>query len=148
MKYNAETLPMVAPMMVRKITPLHSMDIFGGVLVLDEYDVEDVGMAEKRNEWDEEVVDCSNRIFEITTEMMVAQWKEKRNFTVFPSRRWRNCRTGLNTFDDAETQAMYERKLPLLYLGNPVRLFADPHEGITVVRIPEFLIKSGVQMGY
>jgi len=146
MKYNAETLPMVAPMMVRKITPKHSMDMFGGVLVLDEYDVEDVGMAEKRTEWDADVVDCSNRIFEITTAMM--RMKDRRCYTVFSSRRWRNCRNGLETFNDAETQAMYEGKLPLLYIGNPVRLFTDPQEGITVVRIPEFLIKSGVQMGY
>ena len=146
MEYNAETLPMVAPMMVRKITPKHSLDIFGGVLVLDEYDVEDVGMVEKRTGWDEDVVDCSNRIFEITTRMMVM--KDKNNFTIFPGQRWRNCRTGLDTFDEAETQAMFSGKLPLLYIGNPVRLFTDPKEGITVVRNPEFLIRSGAQMGY
>lgn len=146
MIYNAETLPMVAPMMVRKITPVHSMDIFGGVLVLDEYGVEDVGIAAKRTAWDEDVVDCSNRIFQITTAMM--GMKDKKNFTVFPSRRWRNCRNGLETFDDAETQALYEGKMPLLYIGNPVRLFADPQKGITVVRIPEYLIRSGVVMGY
>ena len=146
MRYNAETLPMVAPMMVRKITTKHWVDMFGGVLVLDEYDVEDVGVADKRNEWDDDVVDCSNRIFEITTAMMGL--KDRRNFTAFPSRRWRNCRNGLETFDETKTQAMYEGKLPLLYIGNPVRLFTDPQEGITVVRIPEFLIRSGVQLGY
>ena len=146
MKHNAETLPMVAPMMVRKITTLHSLDLFGGVIVMDEYDVEDVGLADKRFDFDEDVVDCSNRIFEITTAMM--GMKDRRNYTIFPNRRWRNCRNGLETFDDAETQAMYEGKLPLLYIGNPVRLFTDPREGITVVRIPEFMIRSGVQMGY
>ena len=146
MKYNAENIPMVAPMMVRQITPMRSMDIFGGVLVLDEYDVEDVGLAEKRTEWDEDVVDCSNRIFAITTAMM--GMKDKKNYTVFPSRRWRNCRTGLETFDVKQLAAMRGGELPLLYIGNPVRLFTDPLEGITVVRIPEFLIKSGPQMGY
>lgn len=140
MKYNTETLPMVAPMMVRKITPLHSIDLFGGVIVMDEYDVEDIGLADKRLDFDEEVVDCSNRIFEITTAMM--SLKDKRNFTVFPSRRWRNHRAGM------EMTGLPSKQEPLLYLGNPVRLFADPQEGITVVRIPEFLIKSGVQMGY
>lgn len=54
MKYNAETLPMVAPMMVRKITPLHSLDLFGGVIVMDEYKVEDVGLADKRLDFDED----------------------------------------------------------------------------------------------
>lgn len=147
MKYNADTLPMVNPMMVRKFTPLRSMDIFGGVLVLDEYDVEDSGMADRRNEWDEDVVDCSNRIFEITTRMMAERWKDRRGLTVFPSRRWRNCRNG-DSFDTAETQAMYSRRVPLLYIGNPVRLFSDPGSGITVVRIPEFLIKTGVELGY
>lgn len=140
MKYNAETLPMVAPMMVRQITPLHSLDLFGGVVVMDEYDVEDVGLADKRLDFDEDVVDCSNRIFEITTCMMGI--KEKKNFTVFPSRRWRNHRVGM------KMTGYPTKEEPLLYLGNPVRLFADPQEGITVVRIPEFLIKSGVQMGY
>ena len=137
---NAETLPMVAPLMVRKITPLHTLDLFGGVIVMDEYDVEDVGLADKRLEFDEDVVDCSNRIFEITTCMMGL--KEKKNFTVFPSRRWRNHRAGM------EITGLPSKQEPLLYLGNPVRLFADPQEGITVVRIPELLIKSGVQMGY
>jgi len=137
---NAETLPMVAPLMVRKITPLHTLDLFGGVIVMDEYDVEDVGLADKRLEFDEDVVDCSNRIFEITTCMMGL--KEKKNFTVFPSRRWRNHRAGM------EITGLPSKQEPLLYLGNPVRLFADPQQGTTVVRIPEFLIKSGVQMGY
>ena len=145
MEYNAGTLPMVSPMMVRKITILHSAKRVGGVLVLDEYDVKDVGIAEKRNEWDEEVVDCSNRIFEITTFMMGI--KDKKNFTVFPSRRWRNCRTGLETFDDEQCKDMFDGKLPLLYLGNPIRIFCDGHGGVIVIRIPEFLIKSGIQMG-
>lgn len=146
MKYNAETLPMVSPMMVRKITPTRALDIFGGVLVLDEFDVEDVGVADARNEWDEDVVDCSHRIFEITTQMMF--FTEKKSLAAFPSRRWRNCRNGIDSFDESESQAMYARNLPLLYIGNPVRLFADPKEGITVVRIPEFIIKSGPQLGY
>jgi hypothetical protein len=68
--------------------------------------------------------------------------KGKINFTVFPSRRWRNFRDG------EEITGLPNTEEPLLYIGNPVRLFAGPAEGITVVRIPEFLIKSGPQLGY
>lgn len=140
MKHNSETIPMVDPMMVRKITPLISLYMVGGVLVMDEYDVEDVGMANERLDYDEDVVDCSNRILEITTGM--ARLKGNLHFTAFPSRRWRNHRVGM------EITGLPSKEEPLLYLGNPVKLFANPTEGITVVRIPEFLIKSGVQLGY
>lgn len=126
--------------MVRRITPTHGLDTFGGVIVLDEYDVEDVGMADKRLDYDADVVDCSNRIFEITNCLILL--KEKRCWTVFPSRRWRNHRAGLGITN------LPSKDEPLLYIGNPIRVFADPREGITVVRIPEFLIKSGVQLGY
>ncbi len=148
MTYNAATLPQVEPMMIRAITPLGLVASIGGVLMFSEYDVKDVGMAETRNEWDEDVVDCSHRIFEITTRMMIMDSSRPFNFTVFPSRRWRNCRTGLESFDEALFEDICEGRVPLLYLGNPVRLFSDPKEGITVVRIPEFLIKSGPQLGY
>lgn len=137
---NAETLPMVDPMMVRKFTPLRTLDLVGGVIVLNEYEVEDVGLADKRFDFDEDVVDCSNRIFEITTAMMGL--KNKMSLTVFPSRRWRNHRAGM------EITGLPSKQSPLLYIGNPVRILSDPQEGITVVRIPEFLIKSGLQLGY
>lgn len=127
-------------MMVRKITPLNSLDIFGDVILLDEYEVEEVGTVGKRLDYDEDVVDCSNRIFEITTAMMML--KERKNFTAFPSRRWRNHRVGM------EITGLPTKQEPLLYIGNPVRLSADPQQGIAVVRIQEFRIKSGVQMGY
>lgn len=127
-------------MMVRKITPVHSLDIFGGTIVMDEYDVEDVGLEYKRYDYDADIVDCSNRIFEITNCMILL--KEKKNFTVFPSRRWRNHRVGM------QITGIPSNDEPLLYLGNPVRLFADPNEGITVIRIPEFIIKSGSEIGY
>lgn len=140
MRYNAETLPDVPPMFVRKISPLNTMDLFGGVIVMDEYDVEDIGLVDTRMDYDEDVVDCSHRIFEITTAMMGATYRK--NFTAFPSRRWRNHRVGM------DMTGFPTKDEPLLYLGNPVRLFADPVHGITVVRIPEFLIKSGLELGF
>jgi hypothetical protein len=131
----------VDPMMVRSIKPIGEMLLVGGVMMLDEYEVEDVGLAETRNEWDEDVVDCSHRIFEITN--ILIGLTQKANFIVLPSRRWRNYREG-----DLITLPNTKKEISLLYLGNPVRIFVDPREGITVVRIPEFRIKSGIELGY
>lgn len=139
MKCTAKTIPIVDKMMVRKITPLKALGKFGGVIVLDEYDVEDVGLVKDRLDYDEEVVDCSNRIFEITNYMiMVGKPVE---FTVFPSRRWRNFRKG------ELITALPDESTPLLFLGNPIRLWSD-ETGITVNRESSYLIRSGVQMGY
>jgi hypothetical protein len=138
---TAHDLPLVDPLRVRRITPRGAMDLVGGVLVLDTYDVEDVGPADSRLEFDEDVVDCSKRIFQITTLMMVEKRRGPLAFTVFPSRRWRNFRTAQHI------EGLPDAEHPLLYLGNPVRLFADA-DGIHVIRIPEFLIKSGPELGF
>jgi hypothetical protein len=144
MKCSAETIPIVAPMMVRSfviLKPKRIVEMFGGVLVVDGYyEVEDVGMATERLGYDEDVVDCSNRIFQLTTCMM--SLKDAMWLTAFPSRRWRNFRTG-DQITGYPTQ-----EAPLLYIGNPIRLVNDPVKGIGVFRMPEFLIKSGCQMGY
>lgn len=116
------------------------MQWYGGVLVMTEYDVADAGTADSRLDFDEPVVDCSQRIFQITTGMMWA--RERLALTVFPSRRWRNMRTG----DHIEGTPSEEQ--PLLYLGNPICLFSDPGEGLSVESTPEFRIKSGVELGY
>lgn len=137
---NARNLPVVDPMMVRRIVPVGLTKFYGGVLVMEEFEAEEVGLADARLGYDEPVVDCSRRIFQLTTDLMMADrsWA----LTCFPSRRWRNHREGMDiiSYPDADT--------PLLYLGNPVRVFADPGEGILVVRIPEFLIKTGPELGY
>lgn len=140
MKHTAETLPLVSPMMVRRFTPIHSVDVFGGVIVFDEYEVEDVSPVEMRNAWDAEVVDCSNRICDITNAIIFQRLKEAKSWSVFPSRRWRNFRDG------EDFSGVPSRQTPLLYLGNPVRIFWSPTEGITVIRLSEFLIKSGAQL--
>lgn len=142
---NANNLPMVDPMMIRKFTlhaDTHAMFFVGGVLVMDAFNVEDVGLAESRLSYDEPIVDCSNRIFQLTTQMMMASPEVKLDLCAFPSRRWRNFRDG----EDIIGMPSYDE--PLLYLGNPVRVFCDRGEGILVVRLPEFLIKSGMELGY
>ena len=130
--------------MVRKftptITPTTVNDAFGGVLVLSEYEVEDVGLVTERLDYDEDVVDCSRRIFQITNAMIMSPFAELA-LTCFPSRRWRNLRTGeqIDRWPDAGH--------PLLYLGNPIRLFKDAGV-IHVERSPEFLIKTGMELGF
>lgn len=137
---TAHDLPLVDPLQVRRITPRGSIDLVGGVLVLDTYDVDDVGPADARLDFDEAVVDCSQRIFQITTAMMMSATRPLA-LSVFPSRRWRNFRTAQHI------ERLPDTDHPLLYLGNPVRLFADGG-GIQVVSGPEFLIKSGPELGY
>jgi hypothetical protein len=116
------------------------MSLVGGVLVMDDYEIEEIGIAKTRQPFDEDVVDCSNRLFEITTRLMGSQ--KEVSYTVFPSRRWRNLREGdVITGSPSDTE-------PLLYIGNPIRILVSPTNGVTVFRIPEFLIKSGIELGY
>lgn len=139
MKYNPRTLPIVHPMMARRIQCVPLTARLGGVLISEGFDSEDVGMADSRLEYDEDVVDCSNRIFEITTHL--SGYGKHLDLCVFPSRRWRNHRDGeIINFDN--------NSAPFIYIGNPVRIFCDPLKGITVSSTPEFLIKSGPQLGY
>lgn len=141
---NADTLPMVHPLMIRRITPhydrMQACFFVGGVLVMDEFDAEEVGMADARLSYDEDVVDCSNRIFQLTTAMMMKP-DVRLNLCAFPSRRWRNMREG------EDITGMPSPDTPLLYVGNPVRVFVDKGDGLLVVRLPEFLIKSGIELG-
>jgi hypothetical protein len=108
---------------------------------MDTFEVEEVGLAESRLVFDEEVVDCSNRVFEITNYMLMSL-KDRVEWTVLPSHRWRYLREG------GEILGLPSQQEPLLYIGNPIRLFFDPVEGVTVMRVPEFRIRSGVQLGY
>ncbi len=137
---DAHLLKLVDPLMVRRFTPTGALELVGGVLVMTTYDVVDDGMVTGRLSFDEPVVDVSNRIFQITTAMMMDTTRPL-TYTVFPSRRWRNFRTGeqIDRLPDADH--------PLLYLGNPIVLHADA-EAIHVIRRPEFLIKSGMELGY
>lgn len=136
---NADTIPIVDPMMVRQFTLTGVMTLFGGVLVMDEYEIEEIGMATTRLDYDTDVVDCSGRIFEITTEMMLC--KTTKPWTAFPSRRWRNLREG------EEIKGLPSKEVPLLFIGNPVRLLVG-EDGLTVMREKTYLIKSGMALGF
>lgn len=135
-------LPVVDPMMVRKFTPTGYVELVGGVLIMDTYTVEDVGVVTDRLAFDADVVECSRRIFDLTNRMMMSTVAEM-VLTVFPSRRWRNFRT--DEYIDREPDATH----PLEYLGNPIALLKSPGRGIAVwSRGGEFLIKSGVELGF
>ncbi len=137
---NARTLPDCDPMQIRRITPTKGRDLVGGVLVLDEYEVEDVELATSRLDFDNEVIDCSLRILQVTSNLMISRaWEAA--YTVFPSRRWRNFREGEDILFVPDIEH------PLLYLGNPIRITVDQGK-IKVVRLPEFTIKSGMDLGF
>lgn len=138
--------PLVHPLMIRRFIPHGGMDFFGGVLVMDGFDVEDVGMADSRYPADEDVVDCSNRIFQITTAMMMCPVRPLA-YTAFPIRRWRNLIEDI-TAKPMQAIAAPSKTEPLLYIGNPIRLDADEAGVIHVGRLPEFTIKSGMELGY
>lgn len=137
---NAVTLPIVDPMMVRRFTSRATVQGWlGGVWVMDEYDVEDVGLADVRLDFDDGAVDCSNRIFQLTNQVLMHNGPIA--LTAFPSRRWRNMRSGQDIHGDPAEQ-------PLLYIGNPVRVIKGAEGGIDVIGRGEFIIKSGVELGY
>ncbi len=132
-------LATVDPMMVREFIPIGPYDYWGGVLVMPEFEVRDVGMADERLDYDADVVDCSNRLFQITTWMMMQN--EIPDIGCFPSRRWRNLRVG--QYIEVNPSAEH----PLLFLGNPIVVVKKP-KGLMVLSGPDFLIKSGVELGY
>jgi hypothetical protein len=137
---TAETLEIVAPMFVREFTPCDWVHPFGGILMMQHYTVRDVGFADGRLDFDEDVVDCSNRMLEAT--IFLGYVKKACALTIFPSRRWRTLRVG------DKVSVMPGPKQPFQYIGNPIRLTTDGRGGVTVYRIPEFRIKSGCELGY
>lgn len=138
---NALDLPVVDPMMVRRFfSRATTQGWLGGVWVMDEYDVEDVGLADARLDFDEDAVDCSNRIFQLVNQVLMHGSPVA--LTAFPSRRWRNMRAGEYIDGDPTEQ-------PLLYIGNPARVVKRANGGgIEVIGRGEFIIKSGMELGY
>lgn len=138
MNYTAKTIPIVDPMMVRVIRFLHgNWWTDGGKLVVTRCAVEDVGLAKDRIYYDEDVVDVSNGILKISTDLMLQKCMSD-EIMVFPSRRFRNHRNG-----DICTLPTDER--PLLFIGNPIRLWRT-ERGCEIIREPSYLIKSGAQI--
>jgi hypothetical protein len=129
-------------MMVRKFTPKIDAwwDSEGGKLIWTEYEVEDVGMADTRLEFDADVIDVSSGLFSISNALL-CEPKVPDELTVFSSRRFRSHRTKDQcTFPTPDD--------PLLFIGNPVRLWRMPGGGCVINREPSYIIKSGCELGY
>lgn len=137
MKVWSKTIPLVDPMMVREVTPLDG-GILGGVFVVQWVDLAEIGLASERLPFDADVIDCSYRVFEATTEMMLHPGIT--HLMLFPSRRWRNFRTG------EIIERLPEPGAPLLFIGNPIRIWTDDSGVIVVNGLSEFQIKTGYQL--
>lgn len=134
-------------MMIRRFDPgllgwAHFRD---KVIMMDgaQFKVEDVGMAQARLPFDEDVVDLSGAMLELTTHMMLSPMTEL-GLAVFTSRRWRNHRWN-DVDEEGYNMEWPTEDDPLLFIGNPVILTRSP-DGITVHREPSYLIKSGAQV--
>jgi hypothetical protein len=114
-------------------------ELMGGTFLAHEVEIEDVGMADSRMEYDADCIDCSRTVFRVTTEMMMQGCKL--GTMIFPSRRWRNFRNG-----EEITNFPIEGD-PVLFIGNPILIHAGT-DGLTVIREPSFRIKSGMEMGF
>ena len=131
----------VDSMMVREFTPTGKWNFFGGVFVMDDFDVRDVGAVTERLSYDTARVDCSNRMFQITNWMLMDE-NAPAVIWCFPSRRWRNMRDG------EDITGLPSRETPLLYLGNPIRVSKDENGIMVMQQGGEFIIKSGPELGY
>lgn len=135
-----EMYPTVSPMMVRSITFGGPVSIWSnGTILCGRFKSEVVGKAEKRCEWDEDVVDCSGDVLQCTSALMFHP--EVEAAFLFPSKRWRSHR------DSKGPKAPREGE-PFLYIGNPVRIFRLEDGTISVLRCEDLLIRSGVQLGF
>ncbi len=153
MTHTIETLPIVHPMMVRRFTPdHHGWGHFRDKLFLVEggeckgvtMEVEEVGMADSRLSFDEDVVDQSGAVLEFTTEMMLHDNQGDVIFLFFTSRRWREHRYAEKKPDGYNCDAV-THQMPLLFIGNPY-MIARGNGEITVIRESSYLIKSGMQL--
>src|SRR5437016_10037143 len=95
---NFLSLPKTDPLMVRRFTFLEGeprIDRSGTFVFAEDYEVEDLGLADRRLDYDEDVVDCSHRMFQFTNDLLF--FSDRRlvgPLTIFNSRRWRVFRSG------------------------------------------------------
>lgn len=136
-----QDVPIVDPMMVRRVTWKKRASLVRDCLIIDDADFEDIGLATERLERDRDVVDVSRRMFEITTRVMMAGVHGA--WMILPSNRWRNFREGEFIFPDGYPDAEHA----LLYIGNPVMVGYDA-DGVLVDATSEFEIKNGCELGY
>jgi len=149
---NLFQLPQVDPMMVRRFS-FNKGEVRAAIwrdkIVcndLVDFDCEELGMAESRLYFDDDVIDQSNRIFEFTNMIILGELgKEPRRWAIFTSRRWRTCRKD----DECE----YPNGV-LEFIGNPIIIDAVrneanlPPDGLSpiVYREKSYLIKSGAAL--
>ncbi len=149
MRFTIETLPRVHPMMVRKFDPLEMGWATGfrdKCMFMSGYDmeVEEIGMADSRLEFDDDIVDQSGAVFELTTMIMLGPSEKDFMTAVFTSRRWRNHRW-MKPNEKGETLEWPTKEEPLLFIGNPYLIERKGGE-IIVHRESSYLIKSGYQL--
>lgn len=153
MKYRIQDLPKVHPMMVRRFVPDpshgwgHQRDkvVYGNIGAIQNatLDVDEIGLADARLSFDEDVVDQSGFVFELTSRFMMGT-KQDCQLLVFTSRRWRNHRWEHKN-EQGHDMEWPTKKEPLLFIGNPY-LIEVKNGAIIVHRESSYLIKSGMQL--
>jgi len=148
--YNAETLPHVDPMMVRRFTYSESEHnshgrFFGGIWVTDNFGAEEVGLVESRMKYDESVIDCSHRMFEITN--FFGMVGVAGSMCCFSARRFRDNWSDAPPYS-GPTVLHPPAEKPFLFIGNPIRIFFDGAGSVEVCRNAEHCIRSGMALGY
>lgn len=148
MIYTAYTLPVVDPMMVRQFHPLDGwMTRRDKVVIFGDFKMEvaDIGLADVRLPFDEDVVDVSGFTLEFTTELMMRRKPELEiPFMVFTSRRWRNHRWEKKDGDRFDMEWPTDAD-PLLFIGNPFIISTGP-DGVTVHRERSYQMRTGCKM--
>lgn len=112
---------------------------------MDDFGVEEIGIASSRMKYDEVTVDCSARMFEITNYFALVS--RSGSMCCFTMRRFRDC------WIDAEghvgpTLLNHPSEKPFLFIGNPIRIFFNGNGEVEVYGNSEHIIKSGIQMGF
>lgn len=149
---NLFELPQVDPMMVRKFdfskTTIQPSLWRDKVVINDlvEFECEEIGIAENRLPFDEEIVNQSNGVFEFTNMIILGELGgDQRRWAIFTSRRWRTHRDG----DECQNP------LPIFqFIGNPIIIDAVKNEANhpsnalspIVYRESSYLIKSGAEL--
>lgn len=149
---NIFQLPQVNPMMARKFTFSETSiqpALWRDKVVINdlvEFECVEIGIAESRLDFDEDVVDQSNGVFEFTNMVILGECgKDPHRWAIFTSRRWRTHRNGCEC----------QNPLPSFeFIGNPIIIDAVnndqniPNDKLSpiVYREKSYLIKTGMQI--
>lgn len=149
---NLFQLPQVDPMMVRQFsfakTGIQPSLWRDKVVINDlvEFECTEIGLAESRLLFDEDVIDQSNGVFEFTNMVILGECgADTHRWAIFTSRRWRTHRDGNEC----------QNPLPSFeFIGNPIIIDAVKNKDNTpsdrlypiVYREKSYLIKTGMQI--